>query len=61
MRDHREGMNPEIVDITALVREYSAPSIVRHRLRKANNPKKPVQTKIGQGGKKARKILRRQR
>lgn len=57
MRDHREGMKPDVVDITALVREHKGDISRPERRQRA----KPIQTKVGRGGSKARKILRRQR
>ena len=58
MRDHRAGMNPDPVDITALVREHqSAVSRPEHR-----KPAKPIHTRLkGHAGGKAGKILRGQR
>lgn len=57
MRDHREGMKPDVVDISALVREHSGQVSRPERRQRA----KPIQTKVYRGGSKARKILRGQR
>lgn len=57
MRDHREDMSAEKIDISELVRQHSG---LTYRPQ-GKQRKKPIQTKVGQGGSKARKILRRQR
>lgn len=63
MRDHREGMDPDVVK--RLYASFGEASTWRwSRIRAIDEPKrKPVQTRIGSGraGGKAGKLLRRQR
>jgi hypothetical protein len=61
MRDHRDHI-PK--DDRELLREIDMTMFNSRGFRirpKERKPSKPVQTKIGQGGSKAAKILRRQR